>query len=138
MKLCSACLLGKNCKYDGGNNRNEKVMKLAENEEFLAICPEELGGLETPREAAEIQSNETVITKSKKDITRNFFLGAEAILKIAQEKNITQAILKQKSPSCGCGKIHDGTFSGKIINGDGITTKLLKRNGISVISEEDL
>lgn len=138
MKLCSACLLGKNCRYDGTNKRNEKIIEISKKEKLIPVCPEELGGLKTPREPAEIQNDGTIKTKSDKDVTGNFIRGAEETLKIAKEKNIKEAILKQRSAACGCGKIYDGSFSGKIIEGDGITASLLKRNGINVISEEDL
>jgi uncharacterized protein YbbK (DUF523 family) len=138
MKLCSACLLGIKCRYDGKDKRNEKVIEISRHEKLIPVCPEQLGGLETPREASEIQTDRTVKTKSGKDVTSNFIRGAEEVLKIAQKFGITEAILKQKSPSCGCGKVYDGTFSGKIIEGDGITTALLKKNGIKIKTEEDL
>ncbi len=137
MKLCSACLLGIKCRYDGREKRNEKVIALSKNEVLIPICPEQLGGLPTPREPAE-QAGKKVFTKSGKEVTENFQNGAEEVLKLAKLYNTKEAILKQKSPSCGCGKIYDGTFSGTIIRGDGVTTELLKKNGIKVISEEDL
>ena len=110
---------------------------MSKEEVLIPVCPEQLGGLPTPREPAE-QRDEKVITKFGKDVTQNFKKGAEQVLKIAKLFGIKKAILKQKSPSCGCGKIYDGSFSGRIIKGDGVTTTLLKRNGIKVISEEDL
>jgi uncharacterized protein YbbK (DUF523 family) len=137
MKLCSACLLGIRCRYDGGDKANEKVLALAKEEILLPVCPEQLGGLSTPREPAE-QRGEKVFTKSGYDVTENFFRGADEVLRLCKMYNIKEVILKQKSPSCGCGKIFDGTFSNQIIAGDGVTTKLLKENGIKVISEEDL
>jgi len=82
--------------------------------------------------------NNKVITKSGKDVTKNFLQGAKQVLKLAKLFNIKQVILKQKSPSCGCGKVYDGTFSGTIINGNGMTTQMLKKNKIKVTSEEDL
>jgi uncharacterized protein YbbK (DUF523 family) len=135
--LVSACLLGINCKYDGTSNKNEKILKLAKDFILIPICPEILGGLPTPREPAE-QKGKRVITKSGEDVTKYFEKGAKEVLKIAKILKIKKAILKQKSPSCGCGKIYDGTFSGKLIKGDGVTTKLLKKNGIEVFSEEDI
>ena len=138
MKLCSACLLGIKCRYDGGDKRNEKVVEIAKDEKLIPICPEQLGGLSTPREQSEIQSNGTVKTISGKNVTQNFLKGAGEVLKIAKKYGITEAILKQKSPSCGCGKIYNGTFSGKITEGDGITASFLKKNGIKIITEEDL
>jgi len=137
MKLCSACLLGIKCRYDGKDNLNEKVVELAQREKLIPVCPEQLGGLPTPREPAEIQGNR-VVTYSGKDVTEYFERGAKKVLKIAKLLGIKEAILKQKSPSCGSGKIYDGTFSGTIIKGDGITARLLKKNGVRVISEEEL
>jgi uncharacterized protein YbbK (DUF523 family) len=137
IKLCSACLLGIKCRYDGQSKLNEKVIKLSKKEILIPVCPEQLGGLSTPREASE-QRGRKVVTKSGKDVTKNFKEGAKQVLKLAKLFGIKEAILKQRSPSCGCGQIYDGTFSGKIIRGNGITAALLKRNGIRVVSEEDL
>jgi len=135
--LCSACLLGIKCRYDGKSKPNKKVIKLARKGVLIPVCPEQLGGLSTPREPAE-QRKGRVITKSGKDVTKNFKKGAKEVLKLAKLLGIEEAILKQRSPSCGSGQIYDGTFSGNIIKGDGITASLLKRNRIKVISEEDL
>jgi len=137
MKLCSACLLGIRCRYDGKNKPNKKVIKLARKGFLIPVCPEQLGGLSTPRESSE-QRKGKVITKSGKDVTKNFKKGAEEVLKLAKIFSIKEAILKQRSPSCGCGEIYDGTFSGKIVKGDGITASLLKKNKIKVISEEEI
>lgn len=137
MKLCSACLLGIKCRYDGKSKPNEKVLELAKKEVLIPVCPEQLGGLSTPRIPSE-QKDIRVISEKGKDVTENFDLGARQALKIAKIFGCREAILKQKSPSCGCGRIYDGTFSGKVIEGDGVTTKLLKKNGIKVITEEDL
>jgi uncharacterized protein YbbK (DUF523 family) len=134
--LVSACLLGINCKYDGTSNKNKKILKLAKDFILIPVCPEILGGLPIPREPAE-QKGKRVITKSGKDVTKYFEKGAKEVLKIAKILKIKKAILKQKSPSCGCGKIYDGTFSKRLIKGDGVTTKLLKKNGIEVFTEED-
>ena len=137
MKICSACLLGVNCRYDGNTKPNEKVLKLAKEEVLIPVCPEQLGGLPTPRKPAE-QQGEKVMTKDGDDVTENFNRGGQQVLQLAKLLNIKTAILKQKSPSCGCGQIYDGTFSGTIIKGDGVTTKLLKENGIKVLTEDDL
>jgi len=137
MKLCSACLLGIKCRYDGKSKPNKKVLELAKKEILIPVCPEQLGGLSTPREPAE-QKGKKVITKSGKDVTKNFVRGAKQVLKIAKLFGIKEAILKQRSPSCGCGQVYDGTFTGTIIEGDGVTASLLKKHGIKVISEEDL
>lgn len=138
MKLCSACLLGMDCKDNGGNNKDKKVFKLAKKEILIPVCPEQFGGLPTPREKASRKGRKKVITESGKDVTKNFTKGAEEVLKIAKIFGAEEAILKQRSPSCGSGQIYDKTFSRKIIKGDGVTAALLKRNGIKVISEEDL
>ena len=135
--LCSACLLGIKCKYDGNTNTNKKVLKLNEKEILIPVCPEQLGGLTTPRNPAELIGN-SVITKAGTNVTDSFIKGAQQTLKTAQIFGCKKAILKQRSPSCGCGQIYDGTFSGKVIKGEGITAKLLRENGIEVISEEDI
>lgn len=135
--LISACLLGVNCKYDGTNNDNEKVNEYIKDKELIIICPEIMGGLTTPREPSEIL-NEKVISKSGKDVTQNFKRGANETLMLAKKFNVKKALLKSKSPSCGCGLIYDGTFNGKLIKGDGITTELLKKHGIEVLTEKDL
>lgn len=135
MKLCSACLLGVKCRYDGKSKPKKQVLELAKKEILIPICPEQLGGLSTPRVPSE-QKNDQVISKKGKDVTPNFKLGAEQTLKIAKIFSCKEAILKQKSPSCGCGQIYDGTFSGKVIKGNGVTTKLLLENGIKVTSDE--
>ncbi len=135
--ICSACLLGINCRYDGKNNLNKKVLDLTKKAILIPVCPEQFGGLPTPREPAEQKGNK-VFTKSGKDVTKYFLKGAKEVLKIVKFFGIKEAILKQKSPSCGYGKIYDGTFSGKLIEGNGITTKLLKKKKIKIFSEEDL
>ena len=135
--LISACLLGVNCKYDGTNNDNEKVNEYIKDKELIIICPEIMGGLTTPREPSEIL-NEKVISKSGKDVTQNFKRGANETLMLAKKFNVKKALLKSKSPSCGCGLIYDGTFNGKLIKGDGITTELLKKHGREVLTEKDL
>ncbi len=137
MKICSACLLGIKCRYDGKEETNRKIVNLSRKEILIPVCPEQLGGLSTPREPAE-QKGEKVVTKSGKDVSENFKRGAKQVLKIAGRYGIKVAILKQRSPSCGCGQIYDGTFSGKIIEGDGVTASLLKKRGIKVMTEEDL
>jgi len=137
MKICSACLLGIKCRYDGKAKRNRKVVNLLRREILIPVCPEQLGGLPTPREPAERRGRK-VYMKSGKDVTEYFGKGAKEVLRIAKLFGIKEAVLKQKSPSCGCGQIYDGTFSRKIIKGDGITTSLLKKNKIKVITEEDL
>lgn len=138
MKLCSACLLGIDCKYNGSNNINEKVLELAKNEVLIPVCPEQLGGLSTPRPPAEMNENGQVLTKDGSEVTLEFEKGAAEVLKIARLMDIKTAILKQGSPSCGSKRIYDGTFTGTKINGEGKTAKLLRENSITVISEEEL
>ena len=147
MKLVSACLLGIKCRYDGKSKPNEKVLELSKKETLIPVCPEQLGGLPTPRVAQEIQgmSGEKVLdgdckvlNKKGKDVTEQFIKGAEETLKITKIYNIKEAILKQRSPSCGCGQQYDGTFTKTLIKGDGVTTALLKKKGIKIITEEDL
>jgi uncharacterized protein YbbK (DUF523 family) len=133
MKLCSACLLGIKCRYDGKSKSDKKIIKLSKKEILIPICPEQLGGLPTPREPSE-QKGKKVITKSGKDVTKNFVNGANQVLKLAKLFGVKEAILKQRSPSCGSGQIYDGTFTGTIVKGDGITTVLLKKNNIKIIS----
>ena len=137
MKLCSACLLGAKCRYDGESKPDKKVLELAKKEVLIPVCPEQLGGLSTPRIPSE-QIRDKVINKLGNDVTQQFKRGAKEALKIAKIFNIKEAILKQRSPSCGCGQIYDGTFLGNVIDGNGVTTKLFKQNGIKVMTEEDL
>lgn len=146
MKLVSACLLGFDCKYNGSNNLNNKIINLSQKEELIPICPEQSGGLTTPRVPSEttgdgqyvLYGEAKVISKNGKDVTQNFIKGAIETLNVAKKYNIKEAILKARSSSCGCGKIYDGTFTGKLIDGDGVTTALLKQNWIKVITEEDI
>ena len=147
MKLCSACLLGIKCRYDGKIFSNKKVLSLSKKEILIPICPEQFGGQATPRPNAEIiggdgydilNNKAKVIEPNGNDVTKYFIEGAQEVLKIAKLYDIKEAILKQRSPSCGSSQIYDGTFSKKLINGNGVTTALLKNNGLKVISEEDL
>jgi uncharacterized protein YbbK (DUF523 family) len=137
MKLCSACLLGIECRYDRKILPSEKVLSLASEEILIPVCPEQLGGLPTPRVQAE-QIGEKVVTEDGTDLTENFIRGAKQVIKLAQIFNCKEAILTQRSPSCGCGLIYDGTFSGTVVKGDGVTAKLLKAEGIKVITDDDL
>ena len=134
--LISACLIGLNCKYDGGNNENSKLVELMKEKDLVPICPEQLGGLKTPRESAE-RKQEKVITKEGVDVTKEYQKGAEEVLKLAKKLNIKKAILKSRSPSCGIDEIYDGTFSHNLVKGDGVTAELLKKNEIEVISSDE-
>lgn len=133
--LISACLIGLNCKYNGGNNENSKLVELMKEKDLVPICPEQLGGLKTPRVSAE-RKQEKVITKEGVDVTKEYQKGAEEVLKLAKKLNIKKAILKSRSPSCGIDEIYDGTFSHTLIKRDGVTAELLKKNGIEVISSD--
>jgi len=145
MILVSACLLGIDCKYNGSNNKNENVLKYLEGKEYVIACPEQLGGLTTPRNPSEIvkigenEVNEyKLLSNEGKDVSDNFIKGAEETLKIAKIFNCTQAILKEGSPSCGSSFIYDGSFTGKKISGQGVTTDLLRKNNIKVINENQV
>jgi uncharacterized protein YbbK (DUF523 family) len=131
--LVSACLMGVNCKYNGGNNYDPKVAEFLKDYEIVLICPEVMGGLPTPRVPSEIKDGR-VVNKDGKDVTDFFVTGAEETLFLAKKYNIKKALLKTKSPSCGNGKIYDGTFTDTLTKGDGITAKLLKENGIEIIT----
>ena len=135
--LVSACLLGINSRYCGGGCLNEKIASLIGNHNLIPVCPEQLGGLPTPREPDEIREGR-VFEKSGKENTDNSQKGAEETLRLARLLKVDMAILKQNSPSCGSSMIYDGTFSSKKIPGSGITASLLIENGIRVISEEDI
>ena len=144
--IVSACLLGTNCKYSGGNNLTPKVLELLKELEIIPFCPEEQGGLLTPREPCEIQEGSgadvlqgkaRVTNKKGEDVTEQFIKGARETLNLALEHSCTAAILKARSPSCGCGMIYDGSFSGKLKEGSGVCAQLLLDNGVSVMTEND-
>ena len=134
--LVSSCLLGINCKYNGKNNLCPSVKNLEKNYHLIPICPEVLGGLKTPRVPSEVRQNK-VITKNNLDVTKNFIKGALRALDIANENLCEFAILKSNSPSCGFGKIYDGTFSSNLVGGNGITADLLYKNGIVILNENN-
>jgi len=145
MILVSACLAGINCRYDGKNSFNKAICRLVAEGVAIPACPEQLGGLPTPRAPAEIKAGCgagvldgkcRVINKEGLDVTGDFIRGAEETLKIAITAGAKKAVLKSGSPSCGCGRIYDGTFSGRMTDGNGVAAEMLMRNGIEVISEE--
>lgn len=141
--LVSACLCGKDCKWDGGNNRNQTLIDYMdankEKAEFHEVCPEQMGGLSTPRPASEIRvEDRRVVNTEGQDVTEEFERGALLALEIAKKYGCTMAILKERSPSCGCHGIYDGTFSKKIVDGMGKTAELLTENGIRVIGETEI
>jgi uncharacterized protein YbbK (DUF523 family) len=141
--IVSACLLGINCRYDGGNSKNQKVFEFLEKNDLnpIPLCPEQLAGLPTPRVKCEIAGDGfdvlrgvcEVYSKDGRVFTPSFVKGAEETLKIAKIVRARMALLKSLSPSCGAGKIYDGSFSGRIRNGFGVTAALLKLNGIEII-----
>ena len=135
--MVSACLLGENCKYSGGNNRDARVLAFLEGHEVIPVCPEVMGGLPTPRPPAEIVVGE-VINKEGLSVDRQYRLGAQKVLEIAQREQIDLAILQSRSPSCGVKEIYDGTFTGKMIPGQGICAALLAKNGFAVMDREDV
>lgn len=137
--IISSCLLGVNCRYDGGNNKlpDEKLAELREKYELIPVCPECYGGLTTPRVPSERRDG-GVYSKVGVDVTAEFAKGAEAALYLAKLLGAELAILKENSPSCGSGTIYDGTFSGTLTEGDGVTAELLKKQGITVIGESKI
>ena len=135
--LVSACLIGENCKYDGGNNRNEKVLEFLKGHEVIPVCPEQLGGLPTPRPCSEIVKG--IVTNCRGDsVDYEFRLGADIALKTAQAEQIDLAVLQSRSPSCGVRQIYDGTFSGTKTDGHGIFAEKLIESGFKVIDAADL
>lgn len=135
--LVSACLLGKNCKYNGGNNLNQRVLDFIEGHEVIGVCPEQLGGLSTPRLPAEIVAG-VVMNKEGVSVDAQFRKGAQAALAAALENKVDLAILQSCSPSCGVKEIYDGSFSGKKIKGQGVFAKLRSAHGIKVLDAEDV
>ena len=135
--MVSACLLGENCKYNGGNNYNQSVIDFVKGHEVIPVCPEVMGGLPVPRIPAEILEG-AVRNKEGKDVDYEFRKGAKLAWQIARENQIDLAILKSSSPSCGSKQIYDGSFSGRKIEGQGVFAKLLMEDGIQVLGEEDM
>ncbi len=132
MMIVSACLAGFPCRYDGKTKPCAEVVELVRTGKAIPVCPEQLGGLPTPRPPCEVRSGR-VVDKNGTDRTESFHQGAQAVLTLAQIYGATQALLQNRSPSCGTGWIYDGTFSKTLAAGDGITARLLKENGIQVI-----
>ncbi len=135
--LVSACLLGAACKYSGGDNYCPQVAALVKDYQLVPVCPEQLGGLPTPRTPAERQGDR-VMTKDGRDVTAAYLRGAQEALKLAKLFDCDTAILKARSPSCGAQGIYDGTFTGTVIPGSGVTAALLRGTGLRVLTEEKL
>jgi len=136
--LVSACLLGLACNHRSRGSATEAVMNLGRHRSLVPICPEVVGGLPTPRPAAEIQRDGSVRTGAGDDVTDAYRRGAAAAVEVARALGIREAVLKARSPSCGCHEIYDGTFSHTTVREEGITARALRQAGVSVQSEEDL
>lgn len=146
MMIISACLCGVNCKYNGGSNTHSFYRELLRKGELIPLCPEQLGGLSTPRTACEISAGSgldviegraRVYTRDGCDVTDRFIKGANEVLQIAIDSGADAAIFMSRSPSCGCGQVYDGSFSGMLVSGDGVTTAMLKKNGVKVWNDQD-
>ena len=135
--VVSACLLGENCKYNGGNNRNERVLRYVAAHEVIPVCPEMLGGLPCPRKPVE-WVGERVLTRDGADCTEAFRLGVQRAVDIIGDRQIDLAILQSRSPTCGVKQIYDGTFSGVRIDGQGALAKAMKDRGIPLMDAEDV
>lgn len=146
MMIVSACLAGCKCRYDGAAKTDPRIVELVEKGLAIPVCPEQLGGLSTPRSPCEIQNGTgadvlagraKVLSKDGRDVTEQFLKGAQETLRICRMAGAARAVLKANSPSCGSGAIYDGTFSGSKREGDGVTAALLRESGIQVLSEEE-
>ncbi|MCR4962445.1 MAG: DUF523 domain-containing protein [Firmicutes bacterium] len=147
MILVSACLLGETCKYDGGSNLCPQVIGYLQGRDYIAVCPEALGGLPVPRPPAELQGGDgesfwagkaAVVNRRGADVSAQFAAGAEAVLQICRAHAVELAILKESSPSCGSSRVYDGSFCHKAIAGSGVCAALLRQNGVPVVSEKTL
>lgn len=136
--LISACLLGVPCRYDGKSKPADGIAALETRCSLIPVCPEVLGGLPTPRPASEIQPDGSVRNRAGQDVTAEYRAGAAKTLAVAQAQGCRLAILKTKSPSCGAGRIYDGSFTGTLREGDGITVRLLRENGVRVLGEDEI
>jgi uncharacterized protein YbbK (DUF523 family) len=145
--LVSACLAGRACRFDGTASPDDAVSRLVAEGRAVLVCPEADGGLGTPRPPAEIvggtgadvlAGRARVVTESGADVTEAYLRGARIALAAAQRAGATTAILKARSPSCGRGRVYDGSFSRTLAEGDGVTAALLEANGITVLSDEDV
>ena len=137
MILVSACLLGCSCRYDGQSKPNPLAQELARRGLVVPVCPEQLGGLPTPRKPSE-RRGDRVVMNDGRDVTAEYRRGAEEALRLARLYGCTAAVLKERSPSCGSKFIYDGSFSRVLIPGEGVTTALLRRSGITVRSEDNI
>ena len=145
--LVSACLAGRACRFDGSDNRDDRLARLVASGRAVLVCPEEDGGLTTPRPPAEIVGGDgndvldgraRVVTREGADVTDAYLAGAQAALEAARRAGARTAVLKARSPSCGRGCVYDGSFTGTLREGDGVTAALLRRHGIEVVTDEEL
>lgn len=144
MYFVSACLVGKNCRYDGDNSYSKKVMEFLSDKKYIALCPEELGGLPTPRAPSSfiggtgedvLSGKAKIVDANEAERTTEFIKGAEKTLNAIRERGITHAILKERSPSCGAREVY---LDGKRVEGMGVTAALLKRESIVILSDEEI
>lgn len=135
--MVSACLAGENCKYNGGNNRNEKVLQLMSEHEVITVCPEQMGGLPTPRVPSEVKEG-IVTARDGRNVDREFRTGAAKCLEIARRKQPDLIVFQSRSPSCGVNQRYDGSFTGKLVDAPGMTAQLLMENGFRCVDIEDL
>ena len=135
--MVSACLTGENCKYNGGNNRNEKVLQMMAEHEVITVCPEQMGGLPTPRVPSEIKDG-VVTAKDGRMVDKEFRAGAAKCLEIAMREQPDLIVLQSRSPSCGVKQRYDGTFTGTLVDGSGVTAQLLMKHGFRCIDVEEL
>ena len=135
--LISACLLGVPCRYDGKSKPLADIARLREKYELIPVCPEQLGGLPSPRTPSE-RRDDRVVMADGRDVTAQYQKGAQRALELCLREGCVTAVLKERSPSCGSGEIYDGTFTHTVISGDGVTAALLKKNGIKVCGESEL
>ena len=137
--LVSHCLLGEPCRYDGASRLDRRVLELHKaGHTLIPVCPEVLGGLDSPRAPAELQPDGRVVNADGEDVTAAYQAGAEAALRIAKQSGCTAAVLKARSPSCGCGEVYDGTFTHTLKGGWGVTARLLREAGLAVMDEENM
>ena len=135
--LVSACLLGMCCRYDGRSRPDPNVLALIKTHDLIPVCPEQAGGLKTPRPPAEIK-NGRVITSEGEDVTENYRKGAEVAQKLAELYDCRIAVMKERSPSCSPDLVYDGSFTKTLVPGPGVTAALLKENGITVLGESEI
>ncbi|MDE7325318.1 MAG: DUF523 domain-containing protein [Lachnospiraceae bacterium] len=135
--IVSACLLGENCKYNGGNNYSSQVLSFLKDKEVIAVCPEVMGGLPIPRPCVELMDG-VAVNKNGRNVDAYFRAGVEKVLEKIRGQEIAMAILQPRSPSCGAKQIYDGSFSGRLIPGEGMLAKALRQRGIPVVDASDL